>query len=237
VTRTPTRTGTVTRTPTISTTPTITRTRTQTGTPTATPRPGADITFVGLARADDRLLDPIGTTSQGWPIYQRSIGYLFNIVVEAKPGPSRRSVGLNAFNSDPSSPGVRPDFEIIVSRALGDGSQLVCDNMPPIIGGVPASSSFNETQAISNAINDFGCRFVNGAGVPRGRGPGEACTLFGDGEYRFKIGGVNGSTAQFCAGIAEPFGFAVGDTTVMVRARDLSGAPGPPAGFVVRIQP
>jgi hypothetical protein len=232
--RTPTRTGTPTRTPTITLTRTITRTPTQTGTPTATARAGADITYVGLARADDRVIDPVGMTIQGWPIYERELGYLFSVVVEAKPGPSRRPVGLSAFNFNASDPNVRPDFEIIVSRPLGDGSAAVCDNMLPMIGGVPASPNFNATQAISNAINDFACRFVNGAGLPRGRSSGEACTLFGDGEYRFVVGS---STAQFCAGIAEPFGFAIGDTIVTVRVRDVAGNPSAETSFVVRVRP
>jgi hypothetical protein len=237
VTRTPTRTATITRTPTITLTPTITRTRTQTGTPTRTPRPGPDITFVGVARADDRLIEPVGQTPEGFPLYKRSFGSLFTIVVEAKPGPNRRPVGLSTFNSDLFNPGVRPDFEIIVSRPLGDGSALVCDNMLPVIGGVPASPNFNETQPITDAINDFGCRFVNGAGVPRGRGPGEACTLFADGEYHFKFDQPSGSTAQFCASIAEPFGFPNGRTTVTVRARDSNGSPGPQASFVIEVGP
>jgi hypothetical protein len=107
--------------------------------------------------------------------------------------------------------------------------------MLPIIGGVPASANFNETQPITDAINDLGCRFVNGAGKPRGRGPGEACTLFEDGEYHFKFDQSGGSTAQFCAGIAEPFGFPDGRTTVTVRARDSNGSPGPQKSFVIDV--
>lgn len=238
ITRTPSRTGTTTRTPTITMTPTITRTPSQTGTPTATPRPGADITYVGLARPDDTIIDPVGVTGQGWPIYERPFGYLFSIVVEAKPGPSRRRVGLNTFRSSLSDPTLRPDFEIIVSRPLGNGSATVCDDMPPMIGGVPASTTFITTQPISNAINDFGCRFVDGSGNPGGRGPDEACTMFEDGLSHFVVTqGANASTAQFCAGIAEPFKFPDGDTTVSVRARDVSGVPGAPVSFVVRIRP
>jgi hypothetical protein len=220
--------------------PTVTRTASATGTPTiprtptATPRPGADVTFIGLARINDVVIDPIGTTSQGWPIYRRSLGYLFNVVVEAKPGPSRRPVGLSAFNYDAGDPSVRPDLEIIVSRPLGNGSAAVCDNELPLIGGVPASSSFDFTPMISGAISDFGCRFVNGSGAPGGRSSGEACTASPDGEFR----PVNAmTTVQFCAGIAEPFGFAIGDTVVTVRVRDASGIPGPPASMVVRIGP
>ncbi|HSP96472.1 MAG TPA: hypothetical protein VL049_04410 [Candidatus Dormibacteraeota bacterium] len=234
VTRTPSRTGTATRTATTTLTPTITRTPTQTRTPTPTGRPGADITYVGLVRASDQVVEPSGTTTQGWPIYERSFGYAFSLVVEAKPGPSHRPVGLNAFRSDLSDPSVRPDLEIIVSRPLGNGSLDVCDDMLPLIGGIPASQSFDPTQNISNAINDLSCRFVNGSGLPSGRRESEACTVFGNGEFGFIAGTT---TVQFCALIAEPFGFPIGDTVVSARVQDSSGQPGPPASFVVRITP
>lgn len=188
-----------------------------------------------MARPNDQIDSPVGTTAEGYPIYERPFGYSFTVVIEAKRGPNNRPVGLNAFRSSPFDPAVRPDLEIIVSRPLGDGSTLVCDDMLPLIGGVPASSSFAETQAIADAINDFACRFVTGGGEPGGRGgSGEACTVFSDGEYRF----VNeSSSAQFCAGIAEPFGFPIGETLITVRVSDNTGRPGPPASFVIRVVP
>ena len=234
LTRTSTPTMTTTRTATITRTPTTTRTRTQTGTPTATPRAGADITFVGIARPNDQIIAPVGTTDQGWPIFERPLGYLFTVVVEAKPGPSRRPVGLNAFRYDAFDANVRPDLEIIVSRPLGNGSTIVCDDMLPEIGGVPAAPSFDVTQSISNAINDFACRFVDGSGKPGGRGALDACVVNAEGLFRFV---EDTSTAQFCAGIAEPFDFPLGDTTVSVRVRDITGSPGPPQSFVIRVHP
>jgi hypothetical protein len=191
---------------------------------------------VGIVRASDEVVAPSGTTSQGWPIYERAFGFAFSLVIEAKPGPGRpvRAVGLNAFRSDLSNPSVRPDLEIIVSRPLGDGSLAVCDDMLPLIGGIPASTSFDQTQNISNAINDLACRFVNGSGLPGGRRAAEACTVFGDGEFAFVD---QTSTVQFCALIAEPFSFPLGDTVVSVRVRDATGQPGPPASFVVRVTP
>lgn len=234
ITRTPTRTGTETRTPTQTRTPTITRTPSLTPTRTPTGRPGADITYVGVARASDEITQPIGTTPQGWPIFERPFGYSFSLVIEAKPGPSRRNVGASTFNSDEFDPGQRPDLEIIVSRPLGNGSADVCDNMLPLFGGVPASASFDETQPITNAINDFACRFVNGSGETKGRTVAEACTMFEDGNFGFVKAD---SRMQFCALVAEPFSFPVGDTVVTVRVRDVGGQPGPPASFVVRVQP
>ena len=209
----------------------MTRTPTIARSPSPTQRPGADVTFVGLARANDTVLKPVGMTGDGWPIYERPVGYLFNVVVEAKPGPSRRPVGLNAFRYDPNDASVRPDLEIIVSRPLGDGSMAVCDDMLPELGGIPASSSFDQTPAITGAINDLACRFVNGSGEPGGRAGMDACTTTPEGDFRFAN---DSSTAQFCALIAEPFGFPQGDTVVTVRVHDTTGVPGPPASFVVR---
>jgi hypothetical protein len=179
-------------------------------------------------------VEPIGMTPEGWPIYERPFGFAFSLVIEAKPGPSGRPVGVNAFNHDPFDPSLRPDLEIIVSRALGDASTAVCDDMLPFLGGVPASPDFEFTQEISDAINDLACRFVNGSGVPGGRGAGDACTSFENGEFGFAKAGT---TAQFCALIAEPFGFQLGDTIVTVRVRDRSGQPGPSESFVVRVLP
>ena len=229
---TPTLTHTGGATPTRTQTPTRTHTPTITLTPTETPRPGADVSFVGAARPDDHLVDPV-EFRDGVPIFERPVGFLFTIVIEGKPGPSRRPVGLNAFNWDPSDPVVRPDLEVIVENPLGENpTPDVCDDMLPFIGGVPASDSFAETQPISDAINDFACRFVDGSGNPGGRGGSDACTLFDDGLFRF---GGTASTAQFCAPIAEPFGFPVGETTIRVRLRDNSGQPGPPAAFILRV--
>ncbi|MCP6756799.1 hypothetical protein NL533_34755, partial [Klebsiella pneumoniae] len=80
--------------------------------------------------------------------------------------------------------------------------------------------------------NDFACRFVNGEGLPGGRVGANACTVFEDGEYKFVD---QTSTTQFCAVIAEPFAFPIGDTIVTARVHDAIGQPGAPASFVVRI--
>jgi hypothetical protein len=183
---------------------------------------------VGVARPDDTLVDAIGVTPQGWPIFERPFGFGFTIVIEGKRGPNNSLPGLSTLDDFD-----RPDLQILVSRPLGDGSAAVCDDRPPIIGGVPASVSFAETQAISNAINDFGCRFVDGSGSPMGRGKSEeACTRFSDGSFRF----VNAmSRVQFCGPIAPPFAFPVGDTVGTVRLRDQGGQVGPSASFVIRV--
>jgi hypothetical protein len=227
-----TQTRTATRTPTVTPTPTQTRTPTETRTPTNTPRPGVEVSFLGLARPDDTLIDSVGLSSEGYPIFERPLGHLFSLVVEGRPFALSRGVGESSFRWSPSDPTLRPDLEMIVSNPLGDGSAAVCDSMPPMIGGVPSSPDFLATQQVANAVNDLGCRFVNGQGLPIGRGPLEACTTFADGGSRFVEAT---SRVQFCGFISEPFGFPVGDTKVTVRLRDRFGVVGPSASMIVRV--
>jgi hypothetical protein len=193
------------------------------------------VSFFSLARPDYTLLEPDGVTGpNNLPYFERHSGDRFVIIIEGKRGPNRRPVGLSTFDSDPFNPGVRPALEIIVSRALGNGSVKVCDDMPPI-GGVPAAASFAATQAISDAINDFACRFVDGSGLKMGRGSdADSCIKWPDGLSHFAL---EESSAQFCGAIAEDFAFPVGDTTVSVRLNDVDGRPGPPISFVIRVTP
>lgn len=190
------------------------------------------MTFFGIARPDDLVAQPSGYTPEGIPIYTRPFGYGFKLVAEGKPGPSRRAVGTRSYRWDASDPSVRPDIEIIVSRALGNGSLAVCDNVPPFTGGVPPASGFDLTQAVSDAINDLACRFIDGTGNPSGRSPAEACTRFPDGEYRAVD---TESTVQFCAPVLEYFSFPLGDTLVTVRLRDIAGDSSTPRQLIVRV--
>jgi hypothetical protein len=231
-------THTPTRSPTPQPTTTRTLTRTPTRTPTATVPPSGDsgpaVSFFGLSSSDDSLVTPTGMTPEGVPIYTRLLGFGFSLVVEGRPGTSGRPVGGIAFNHDPSDPTVLPNLLVQVNRPLGDGSRSVCDNTPPTIGGIPAIDppDFSVTQAISDAMNDLGCRFLNGLGNPGGRGATEACTQFSDGSFRF----VNStSTLQFCGQIGRPFRFPPGDTLVSVRLRDDRGNHGPVARLIVRL--
>jgi hypothetical protein len=195
------------------------------------------ITFFGVASPDDRVPTPNGFTAGGLPIYERPIGFNFAVVVEGRPGGSRQKIGLSTFNSDPMDPLARPDLQLLVSQPLGDGSAAVCDNMPPDAGGIPAvnPTDYAFTQPISDAINDLGCRFVDGLGRPLGRSTSQdACTLAldGSGEFRFVS---PGSTTQFCGAIAPPFAFPLGDTLVTVRLRDQGKNLSLPAQIVIRV--
>jgi hypothetical protein len=194
------------------------------------------VTFFGVVNADDSVMPPSDTTADGIPIYRRRLGFGFSVVVEGRPGASRRPVGMSAFAPDPSDPTVRPDLQIQVTQPLGNGSPEVCDNLLPVIGGVPAVNppNFEVTQTISDRLNDLGCRFLTGDGVPGSRGSADACTVFSDGVPRF----VNrASTTQYCGQIARRFGFAAGDTVVTVQLRDSVGNLGPLAQIIVRIVP
>lgn len=201
---------------------------------TATPTPsrtaaGPPIVFFGVTSADDSLQPVSGTGPNGVPIYERAIGSGFSLVVEA--------VGNLSTDPAPSTyePDSTPDLQIQATRDLGDGSAAVCDAMLPNFGGVPGIDppQLDNPNAIADALNDFGCRFVDGVGTPQGRACSAACIHFDDGEYRCK----ENALVQFCAPIPVPMQFAAGDTLVTARVRDLGGQLGPPAQVIIRITP
>lgn len=176
-------------------------------------------------------MDPIGTTVDGTPIFQRPSGAGFNIVVEGKPGASGTAVGTVTYRENGP-----PDLQVLVSRPLGNGSLEVCDRAPPQAGGVPAIDPpvFDDSPAVIDALNDLGCRFRDGAGQPRGRGRNDACILEPDGGFDF---GNRDSTVQFCGFIDVATRFPSGDVRITVRLRDELGRTGPPAQMLVRVQP
>jgi len=230
VTNTPTATGTITPTPSETRTPTETRTVTLTPTVTPTLGAGANINYFGLLRADNTVIDPSGTDEEGRTIFERPNGSGFVIIVEAKRGTNNRSPGELSYN-----PQGAPDFQIEADKILGDGSETVCDNMPPMFGGVPPIDppSFDETPMIDNALNDFGCRFTNGAGEPIGRHPpNDGCVLFPDGEYGYIY---TDTDVQFCGTVTRPMHFEMGDTVLTARVIDSSGLAGPVRQIVVRV--
>jgi hypothetical protein len=206
-------------------------TRTPTGSPTATIADrGPVITFIGMTRADDVLVDPVGMSGDV-PIYSPPFGYGFSLVVEAKPGASHVRVGSSSFTD-----GSGPDLQIQVTRPLGDGSALVCDDMPPILGGVPAINppDFSSDPSVVDRLNDLACRFVDGGGQKVGRSCGEAtaCVLGLDGGFNCV---ANDTTIQFCGFIAQNVAFPSGDTFVTARVRDVQGNLGPPRQLLIRI--
>jgi hypothetical protein len=235
--RTPTPSGARSPTATASRSATRTMTRTRTASPSATPTSGEItgpiVTFVGVARFDGTPIDPIGTAPDGAPIYRRPVGAGFILIVEGRPGSSRKRVGASTLANDSFA---LPDLQIVASQSLGDGSSAVCDYMGPNAGGVPAVVPPDfDLPDNAPAINDLACRFRDGAGSPSGRGPDEGCILFPNGDMGFARKGPEGSTLQFCAQVDTSVHFPDGDTVISVRLRDEFGNVGALSSFVLRI--
>lgn len=200
--------------------------------PTPTPpASGPVITFLGLARADDALIEPDSVSVQGIPIFTRATRSGFSLVVEGKRGASGEAIGLNAYDPDGTA---FPDLQIQVSQPLGDGSTLVCDDPETMPGGVPATpAGFEDTADIVAAVNDLSCRFLDGSGTPTGRtSSGDSCVVFPSGEYAF----VHPETeAQFCGFMNVALSFPTGNTLVTVRLRDVDGNVGPQEQILIRV--
>jgi hypothetical protein len=180
---------------------------------------GPVVTFFGAARADGSTVDPV-SVDKGIPVYRSEVGSGFMLVVEVKAGESGYEPGRRVSAYVPGDPKVRPDLEIETSRDMGNGSPEVCDRQRPNIGGIPGINppSFAETPKISDAINDFGCRFetfIESDG---------SCTLSKGGDYSFIS---KDTTTQFCMIVARAYMFPVGKTLLSVRVRDSEGNPGP----------
>jgi hypothetical protein len=181
---------------------------------------GPIVTFFGAARADGLPVKPTSVSKDGIETYTSTVGSGFILVVEGKPGANNIEVGRGLYAHAADDPTKRGDLEIISNRDLGDGSPAVCDRQRPNIGGIPAINppSFEPTQKISNAINDFACRFETFVESDF------SCTMNEQGSYAF----ANKETkVQFCLIIARAYGFPVGTTELSVRLRDTDGNPGP----------
>jgi hypothetical protein len=181
---------------------------------------GPVVTYFGAARADGTTVEPVQVDKKGIPVYRTGAGSGFMLVIEVKPGESGFEPGRRVFAYVENDPTVRPDLEIESTRDLGDGNPAVCDRHRPNLGGIPGINppSFAETQHVSDAINDFGCRFETFIQSD------SSCTMTKSGDYSF----VNkDTTTQFCMIVARSWGFAEGKTLLSVRLRDSEGNPGP----------
>jgi len=211
-------------------TPTRTRTITPTPSPTSAVPIGPIVSYFGLAGANDVAMMPTGSAG-GIPIFEPAFGSGFSIVVEAARGVSNRTAGVSTY-----SPGDVPDLQIQVTRQIGDGSPDVCDDIPGMLGGVPAISppSFDRTMQNDDAINDLACRFLDGAGAKRSRqcGSATACLLMPNGDFGCAD---SRSSSQYCAQISQNLEFPPGDTLVTVRVLDTSRNPGVPRQIIIRI--
>lgn len=216
----------------MSATPTVTGTPTRSPTPRPTQPPR--ISYIGVARGDSTVVEPIDQIGE-IKIFARG-GTNFSIVVEADSGSSGIApctyAAECAFNDRPDD-GL-PDLQVLVSEPLGDGSNAVCDDEAPEFGGVPATSppSFTLDPDTIAALNDLGCRFRDGTGRTQGRGLFDECTVFADGTPHYVS---SDSELQFCAHITSPLEFPRGDTLVTARVRDLNGVYSAPAQIIIRV--
>jgi hypothetical protein len=208
----------------------LTRTATRTATPTI-PRPfGPEIRFFGIASAANEVRTPIGQTNDGVPIYDFPNNFGFIIVVEGRPGTSNRPLGTcGTFGAGMCD---RASLQIIANRPLGNGSTAVCDTTAPNIGGVPAVSSllFDPSQATSNAINDWACRFdVHNTTTT-------ACTFDELGNFSFVSPPVAGML-QYCSVpvVGADIAFPAGLTRLKVQLADAAGNIGNQAQIAISI--
>ena len=181
---------------------------------------GPVITFLGITRADGKLVDFTGKEG-GVPYYDSRTGSGFQLVVEAKPGIGNYEPGRRLTSSSPESP---PDLEVQFSRDLGNGSTAVCDKQRPNIGGIPAiePTSWKASQKVTDTLTDAACRFeifIDSA---------SSCTVNKRGDFSFI---TPDSMIQYCMVVAKAWEFPVGETTVTARVLDVEGNPGPVAQF------
>lgn len=150
---------------------------------------------------------------------------------------------IGAYTNPPNPMDGRPDIQIETTQPLGKGSAWVCDDgfhAPPMDGGgvyaIP-SPDFSFTSTITNALNDFGCRFEYHI-------KGDQSTYCGDlATPCFPSQCVNGnciavsggSQAEFVGKTLNLDSFNAGDSLVTVRLRDENGNIGPTAQIVVRV--
>ena len=180
------------------------------------------------------MIAAIGTTPEGAPIYERSFGTGFSIVVEGRRGGTNAAIEASTFLWVPGNPNLLPGLQVLASRPLGNGSTDVCDDQAPFIGGVPAQPDllFDGSQAVADSVNDLACRFKDGSGQRRGRDPDSSCTLSPDGIFRTVDATSN---IQFCGLVNSAIEFPSGDTTLNVRIRDVAGNVSATSAFVVRV--
>ena len=237
LTKTPTLTRTSSPTRTETRTATVTPTRTETRTPTPTvPRPfGPEITYFGIASADNVVRTPTGETNEGVPLYDWPTQAGFIIVAEGRPGTSNRPLATCGTMGAPPCVD-RASIQLLSDRPLGDGSVAVCDTTPPDIGGVPAvpGLDFSPAQSTTNAINDLACRFDVHLTSET------ACTFDELGNFSFvrnRAGDPVRTTTQFCSApaVGQEISFKSGVTRLKVQLLDVAGNVGNSAELAVRV--
>lgn len=205
-------------------------------TPTATPStppagPEPEVSHFGLATADDQPLTPDDTDDEGRPVFVRSFGQGFTLIIEGRPGVTGRAIAGSTY----SDVGNAPDLQILASKPLGNGGEEVCEQ-DGMRGGVPAVPDLDfslDDPATIAAINDLGCRAYE-----RMATPSTTCTRATEprGTTTSIFANVNpDSTLQFCIPIARAWALPLGETIFAARVRDQSGTFSAPQEIVVRV--
>jgi hypothetical protein len=191
-----------------------------------------------VATAFNVVKEPDDVTEDGLPVYERPVPQGFIIFIEGRKGTSDRLLGrcgvLNPVTQAiiggcPLNCSDRPDVQVVSDRPLGDGSAAVCDTSSPMLGGVPGFNppSFAETQAITDALHDFACRFDDHPTF------NDACTLDELGNFDFA---KPLSEHQYCVpAIGTELQFPSGDTKLTARLRDTSCNIGNEVSIVIRV--
>lgn len=171
---------------------------------------------------------PIGEDEAGRPIFSRTSEAGFLLYIEGRPGPSQLPVGTVLFNPKRNDAQALPDLIVQVSRALGDGSEEVCDITYPRIGGVPGTRAgeLGLSPSVADAVNDLACRFRAFTETDF------ACTQDSGANLLFRSAS---STVQYCILINDALTFPPGDTIVSARLRDIGGNVGGVSEIVVRV--
>lgn len=209
-------------------TPEPTATPEPTEVPTPTPLTGPVVVAFGVAEGGGAFSQATGTDEQGRSIFARQSGSGFILYVEGRSGLSGLPIATNLLSTLHDDPIGQPDLQIVSSRSLGNGSASVCDRAYPNVGGVPATDppDFSFVQPVSDALNDFACRFRV---FPE---TDFACTQDNNGYLVFSN---RGADLQFCTLIGDSMKFPPGDTLLTVRLRDSAGRAGVSAQIVVRV--
>ncbi len=194
---------------------------------------GPTITTFSLLPDDLEFVLPRGFDAAGRPIYMAS-GTLNWLLVEGRAGASLELVGLNSVQDLGS-----PDLQMIVSRPLGQGNPVICDQFEadPTMSGVPATVpfSFSGDAATPQRLNDLGCRFDEDLDGPAGQiDPIDSCVRLPSLALDFAD---PASEVQFCGRVTtRNDGFPPGDTIVAARLRDRAGNLGEKREIVVRVE-
>ncbi|MFN8644119.1 MAG: hypothetical protein U0802_21605 [Candidatus Binatia bacterium] len=222
---------------TVTPTATATPTRTETRTPTPTvPRPfGPEITYFGIASADNVVRTPNGQTNDGVPLYDWPTQAGFIIVVEGRPGTNNRP--LATCGTMGAAVSRRAAVQLLADRPLGNGSTAVCDTAPPDIGGVPAVQASTSRKVRRPPTPSTISPAVSRSSHPKSE---DACTFDELGNFSFvrnRSGDPVKTTIQFCSApaIGGARAFKSGVTRLKVQLLDAAGNIGSRAELAVRV--